>query len=44
VGTERHDPAIPGERPATETTGVVTDETERAQPLDETRDHAHSGT
>jgi hypothetical protein len=30
VGTERHDPAIPGERPAAETSGVVADEVERA--------------
>jgi hypothetical protein len=41
VGTERHDPAIPGERPAAETSGVVADGAERAQPLDEARDHAH---
>jgi hypothetical protein len=30
VGTEIHDPAIPGERPATETSGVIADEAERA--------------
>jgi hypothetical protein len=30
VGTKRQDPAIPGERPAAETFGVVTDEAERA--------------
>jgi hypothetical protein len=42
VGTEGDDPAIPGEGPAAETTGVVGDEAERAKPLDKARDHALS--
>jgi hypothetical protein len=42
VGTKRNDPAIPGEGTAVETTDIVKDETERAQPLDEARDHVLS--
>ena len=43
VVTEVDDAAVPGERLVADVTGVVDDEAQRAEPLDEAPDHTLAG-